>query len=420
MEKFKKFFMNNKIIVGISGGADSMCLLYKLSAFNKDNIIAVHINHNLRGDESLRDEEFVRDVCEKLSIKFIKYDVNVEEYSRIMKMSIEEAARELRYKSFNDALKNFDAKYIFIAHNKDDVCETFLINLFRGAGIRGLKSIEHISGNVIRPLIDMSRKDIEKYNFEHDIKYINDSTNFENDYTRNKIRNELIPYIEKNINPRVKEHIYNTVNIIKEENDFVDKHICKNLNNISINEDEAIIDTSNMNDSYIIKELIRYCIDKLIGLKDITNIHINDIYKIIGRERPIKINLPKNFIAQTVKNGVKIKKNEKLMIPINNLEDKKYKNIFIKKEIKYDNKLSLCYDKVRQGNIRHRENGDYLILKSKKIKVKDYLIKRKINIFDRDELILVAVGKRVVWIERCFMDNEFIAQNGQECLVIRR
>ncbi len=423
MERLDKY-LEDKVVVGVSGGADSMCLINKLMKINKNNLIVVHINHCMRGEESDRDENFVKEFCKKNNLYFISKKVNVYNEVKETGASVEEAARNLRYYIFNKILSKYGGKYVFLAHNSDDVVETFLINLFRGTGVRGLKSIEFENGNIIRPLINMSRKEIEEYNKENNIEYIIDSTNLANDYTRNKIRNIIIPYIEDNINPKVKTHILNTINILSNQDRFIDEYVQDNMYRLSYKSYGIEINLMGLDDNYKISEIIREAIAKTIGLKDITKKHIDKAVEIAKAQRPMKLDMPKGWIIKSIKKGLLLaeKKEEdiyrSISYPIVEIKDTIiFRDKSVKLKIDYDNKDALCYYKVKDAVLRFRNDGDF-IFKNKKIKLKDFLIKKGINIFDRDSLLVLAIEKRIVWIENMYIDKEFIAYSNEKSLKI--
>lgn len=196
---------NSKVIVGVSGGADSIALLYVLKALGYECIVA-HCNFHLRGQESYRDEYFVEQVANKLELPFLSANFDTRKYIEDEAISVEMAARELRYAWFEKIRKEHNADKIAVAHHMNDSVETVLINLVRGTGIKGLSGISPINGNIIRPLLCLYREDIVQYLKKNDLKYVTDSTNKEDIYTRNKIRLNIIPLF-KLINPSAVETI---------------------------------------------------------------------------------------------------------------------------------------------------------------------------------------------------------------------
>jgi len=199
---------SDKIIVGVSGGADSVVLLDMLHRFGYQCIVC-HCNFHLRGEESVRDELFVEKLALTYSLPYTKIDFDTEQYASEHKISIEMAARELRYRYFEEMRIKHNANVIAVAHHRDDSTETMLLNLCRGAGIRGLTGIRPRNGKVVRPLLCLSKKDILIYANKHNLLYVTDSTNEESIYTRNFIRLEIIPLFEK-INPEFQSAVQRT------------------------------------------------------------------------------------------------------------------------------------------------------------------------------------------------------------------
>lgn len=203
LKKIREYIEKNRllepadaIIAGFSGGADSVCLVHIMQRLGY-KVIAAHCNFSLRGSESDRDQTFVEEFCKKHSIKLHLVRFDTIGYASEHKIGIEEAARELRYKWFEELRRQESAAAICVAHHRDDSIETCLLNLTRGAGIGGICGIRNRNGYVVRPLLCISRDDIENYLKECGIDYITDSTNLENHYNRNKIRNIIIPEFQK-------------------------------------------------------------------------------------------------------------------------------------------------------------------------------------------------------------------------------
>ena len=211
-------FMRNKhmtdrgdgVLAAVSGGADSVCLLLLLNGMAAElgiRVFAFHMNHGIRGEEADRDEQFVGELCKQLEIPLTVAHEKVETYAEEHGLSGEEAGRILRYRHLEETAERYQCAKIAVAHHEDDDAETVLLNLFRGSGLAGLSGIRPVRGKIIRPLLCVSRKEIEEYLKEQGFSWCEDSTNRENDYTRNKIRNELLPWVKENINSRAAEHI---------------------------------------------------------------------------------------------------------------------------------------------------------------------------------------------------------------------
>ena len=209
------------VVCGLSGGADSTALLLSMCALSEKldiTVEAVHVNHCLRGAESDRDEEFCRSLCRNLSIRFTAVSCDVKRYAEENSLSTEEAARILRYDIFK---KNSEGKKLATAHNANDNLETVILNLARGTGIKGLAGIPPVRDNIIRPLLTVSRSEIEGFLAENSQDYVTDSTNLTTDYTRNKIRHKILPLLSE-INGSVVETSVNSINTVREENAFIE------------------------------------------------------------------------------------------------------------------------------------------------------------------------------------------------------
>lgn len=217
-------------LVALSGGADSVCLLLLLKDLGYD-VHAVHCNFLLRGEESQRDEQFCKDLCEVQGIELHFTHFDTRTYAELHKVSIEMAARELRYAYFEQLRKAIEAEDIVVAHHSDDNVETFLMNILRGTGIHGLQAIKPRNERIIRPLLCLKRTDIERYLSLRHQDYVTDSTNLIDDVVRNKIRLNLIPLMES-INPAAKENICRTIANVNETATIVDAHTENAINEI--------------------------------------------------------------------------------------------------------------------------------------------------------------------------------------------
>ena len=319
--KVPKFIKENeliengdKLILGVSGGPDSLCmldLLYKMKQKKELNfeIIVAHVNHMIR-EEAESDENFVKEFCEKRNIEFISKKIDIKNIANTEKIGLEEAGRKQRYKFFNEILAKKMFNKIAIAHNKNDVAETILMNLFRGTGITGLKGIEAKTEKYIRPLIDCERTEIERYCKEKELNPRIDKTNYENTYTRNKIRNIVIPYIQKEFNPNFIQTMYRLSNLIQEEEKYIKKEVSKKYTEILVSEDfeekQIILDLKKFNnqEKVIKSELIIYTITRLTSTnKGIEKIHIEDIMKLCQRNIGNKFLMPNKYLKVSINNG---------------------------------------------------------------------------------------------------------------------
>ena len=225
IEKHKLLNSNDLYIIALSGGADSVALLLLLKNAHF-NVHAAHCNFRLRGDESDRDEAFCVELCQRLGVELHRAHFDTREYAELHKVSIEMAARELRYKWFEQLRQDIGAAGICVAHHRDDSVETVLLNLVRGTGLRGLTGIQPRNGNILRPLLCVSRAEIEAFLAEKGQKYVTDSTNLETDVQRNIVRLEVLPLLRK-LNPAVAENIQRTAENLVEAQQVLNVAIAK-------------------------------------------------------------------------------------------------------------------------------------------------------------------------------------------------
>ena len=233
------FCKKDKLLLAISGGADSVALMHFLLDFGVKFELA-HANFNLRGNESKDDEIFVKNLAQTHNLKIHIKSFKTKEHAEENKISLQMAARNLRYEWFANLLKERELKFIVTAHHEDDIVETFFINLIRGSGIRGLLSIPNKNGCIIRPFLCINRSEIDKYLLEKKQVYREDSSNIELKYFRNKVRSSLIPLLEE-MNPSIKETVINEINILRDISNIFHAHTSKVQNNILKKESDSFI-----------------------------------------------------------------------------------------------------------------------------------------------------------------------------------
>ena len=291
VNKYNLIQKGDKVVIGVSGGPDSMFLLDSFYCLkNKLNIeiIVAHINHMIR-KEADEETAYVENYCKNKNIKCYVKKVEVEKLAKQQKLGTEEMGRKIRYEFFNEVAKKENANKIATAHNINDNAETVLMNILRGSGVSGLKGIEikRKENNLeyIRPIRECTRQEIEDYCEKQKLNPKIDKTNFENIYNRNKIRNELIPYLKKEFNPNILDGINRLSEISREEEEYFYKIISKQYEELKIgeNEKEVILDLKKFNklEKVIKSRLILYTINKVNGnTQGIGKIHIDDIIKL--------------------------------------------------------------------------------------------------------------------------------------------
>ncbi len=280
----------DKIVLGVSGGPDSMCMLDMMRELKEEKninfeIYVAHINHMIR-EEAIDDEKYVQNYCLKHNIEFFVKRADVQKIANDKKIGTEEAGRKVRYDFFEEVLQKTGSNKIAIAHNKNDKIETIIMHLLRGSGLSGLKGIEPIRDNkYIRPLIECERQEIEQYCEDRKLQPRIDKTNFENEYTRNKIRNIVIPYIKKEFNPNIIQTLSRLSEVATDESNYIDLQTQKIYNKLLIEKsDKQIIlklKEFNQQENVIQKRLVLKTIKELNGSTDrIEKIHIEDIIKL--------------------------------------------------------------------------------------------------------------------------------------------
>ena len=344
IQKYELIKPGDKLVVGVSGGPDSMCLLDVLSKIQKQSgergtfsskqeqgchngtsplatfdFVVAHVNHMIR-EEAKEDEEYVKNYCIKNDIQFYTKSIDVQKIANTNKISTEEAGRNARYEFFDEVLQKTKGNKIAIAHNKNDKVETIIMNELRGCGIQGLKGIEPIREKYIRPLIECERKEIEEYCKENNIEPRIDKTNFENIYTRNKIRNIVIPYIEQEFNPNIIETMDRLSNLVAEQEAYIQKQVEMIYRKIALEErieynqaeQYIILDLKGFNEQekVIKSNIILYTITRLFNTtKGIEKIHIEDIIKLCANNVGNKFLTPNKNLKVFIKNGkIKISK----------------------------------------------------------------------------------------------------------------
>ncbi|MGI6072476.1 MAG: tRNA lysidine(34) synthetase TilS [Lachnospiraceae bacterium] len=302
------------VIVGVSGGRDSVCLLHvlhKLESRLGFKVFAVHVNHMLRGSESERDKEFVRSLCEELNVPCMAVNTNVNELAAATRLSVEEAGRLARKRAFEAAARRFaggeafaEAK-IVLAHHMDDNVETVLLNMIRGTGISGLKGMLPVSKidklTFIRPLLKVERREIERYIKKEGLRFVEDSTNSRDEYTRNKIRLNVIPEMQR-ANSRATEHIADTAGEIALIHNYLERQIEAAMIQVADSrEDREVINVRFLSDYDIVLRtgVIHRCISKVAGTsKDITRTHVMDVLSLAEKQTGRRIELPYGLVAR--------------------------------------------------------------------------------------------------------------------------
>lgn len=405
------------IIVGASGGPDSQFLIYLLNQIKEEykiNIVLAHLNH-LHRKEAINDENLVIETGKKLKLDVRVKRASMDDFAKEKKISAEDAGRRLRYEFFRDIAREFDHGKIAVAHNKDDQAETILMRMIRGTGLDGLRGMDFRSEDIIRPILTFEKKEILAYLNENNIPYALDQSNFSNDYTRNYIRNEIIPRMEE-INPRLKDSIFSLSDLVKNDLEIIND----NMKNLS----ENVIKSTSNNQLSLDKDrfesltypyqarILRSAIEDLNGsTKDFSKQNIDDFINLTNLSNGKKIikddlEFSKSYKSYDLRKiRSESSSNEKIYL---SLGEKKYFNGYIisadlvdKAKDKAKTIGYFDYDKLSFPlEIRTRKNGDKFnplgLGHSKKLK--DFFIDEKVDKIERDKIPLILSDGKIIWL----------------------
>lgn len=438
----------DKIVLGLSGGPDSVCLLHVLNRLKKDfniEIYAAHLNHQIRGIEAQKDALYVSKLCEDMGIIFFVKSINVPKYCENEGLSLEEGARKLRYEMFYEIKDKIKANKIAIGHNLNDQAETVMMRIMRGTGLKGLKGIDYIRDNcIIRPILDVERNEIEEYCEAYNLNPRIDKTNLENIYTRNKIRLDLLPYMKDNFNSNVIESIVRMSNSLKSDNDYIEKEAEAKFREVSNIKEKGFVEI-NLDDFVCLHDAIkvrvlRNSIKHILGDTNfVDQRHIEDIMSLEDNSKVNKmLTLPRNIFVYRKKDSI-ILTNEEIV----NEEIEFYYNVpsngFIKikelkqiietqvmsidryKSMKLDNSSKgFDFNKVKGGIvIRSRRQGDKIKLAMGSKKVKDLFIDLKIPREERCKIPIITDSEGIICVgDYKISENYKIDANTKEVLKI--
>lgn len=436
VKAYRMIEQHDRVIVGVSGGADSVCLLFVLKELQKRikfSVVVVHVNHCLRGAEAMHDEQYVKNLCQQLDIPCETYSYDVELIAKKRKQSTEEAGRILRQEAFQDAKRTLHGTKIATAHHMNDNAETLLMNLARGTGLKGLGGIQPVRGVVIRPLLCLERGEIESYLQEQGISYCTDSTNAGNDYTRNRIRNQILPLIEEHINAQAILHMNDTMVQMRELQAYIENQL-QALSKQCVKEEEdgqiIFLDAYRNMPPVFQSRMIHKCLVEVTGVEqDLTQRHIRQIQELMSKQVGKSVDLPHCIRAKRIYVGVKIQKQkgmkERLLdrdgmprVTYRILDDITHQLIPEKTYTKW-----FDYDIIKNDlEVRTRKPGDYITIDSNgnTQKLKSYFINKKIPSELRDQIYLIADGNHILWIIGYRMSSYYqVSEKTQRVLEIQ-
>lgn len=408
-KKYNLIENNDNIVVGFSGGPDSVFLvemLKKLQCFFNFKIYLVHINHLLRGEDADSDEKFSFEYAKKNNLEIFIKRIPVKKIAKEIGKTLEEVGREERYKFFNEIYNKVGGTKIATAHNKDDQIETFLFRMIRGSSLKGLEGIQTKKNNLIRPISEIYKKDIIEYLNKNKIQYKIDKTNFENEFTRNSIRLDLIPFIEERYNIKFKDKIFSLIEEIRENNQnnslnlsdytdsknrillekikFLSNFDRKNLLGLFLNEKNIEVNRNKIDE-----------INSLIKSNGTKKIDLNKTYRIVKNYTHLYIeekredNTINNSTIQLKIPSEQVFNNFKISIEIaKNLDIPKEKNQYL---------LDTLYNDIIE--VRYRKEGDRIFLdENHSKKIKEIFIEQKIPKDIRDRIPIFLYNNNIFWI----------------------
>ena len=427
IQAYKLINPKDTIIVGLSGGADSVCLLTIMS-WLKDkcdiNVKAVHINHGIRGMAADQDESFAKSLCHELDIPFVSYKKDIPGICAKTHETEEECGRRIRYEVFNEELSRLDSGKIAVAHHMNDQVETVLFRMARGTGVKGIAGMKPLNGSIIRPLLCLSRQEILEYLKDKGIDYCEDATNNELEYSRNYIRKVVVPDIEK-VNDEAVKHICSLAEEVQSVMSYMDCKVEEILENarkacsshIQVKGYSAKIlwEQDSILRSYAIRKLIE---NEGLSLKDIHREHIEAIENILKNTESKEVCLPRgakilveNGIL-SICNGAKmqvcsdyvedINEDSTVYLPSNGVIRSRILNDFNIEDVPRNAYTKwFDYDKIQSGLVvRNRREDDEMVINSagNRKKLSDYMINEKIPKSIRNEIPVIANGSQVIWV----------------------
>lgn len=424
IKKWKMLSRGETVVCAVSGGADSVVLLHILMELKEElglRLVAAHMDHGLRGEESRRDHDFVRDLAQRLGLEFVSKQLKKGELKGIGG-SPQEGARIKRYAFFEETAAKYKAHRVALGHTSDDQAETVIMRLFKGSSLSGLSGIPPERGIFIRPLIQSSRVSIEKYAREHGISFVTDSTNLTVKYLRNRVRLELIPKLEKEYNPSIKERLARTAHLLSIDDDFIEKAAVKAFGAALIEQRAGVVvlDRAKLKRMHraLSARVFLACVRSLGVEGELGSLHVDSFFEIMDSARPNAfISLPNGARARREYGRMIVETNspaeaslfeQAIVVPgvtliegIGTIEAKLVKPP--KKFIGGGFTAWFDYDaliEAGQPGVRQLKPGDRMVpfgMKGHR-KLKDIFIDAKVPLAERKRTPVVIAGNEVVWL----------------------
>ena len=420
------FSPSGGVLVALSGGADSVCLLNLFISAKKSGafpyrIAAAHLNHSLRGEEADRDEAFCKSICEKCGIELFVKKLDIASIAKEKGLCTEEAARDERYAFFADILADSpDLEFVATAHNKDDFCETMILNLIRGSGIDGLCSIPRKRGNIIRPLLGISRAEILDYISENSLSFVTDSTNLETEYTRNKVRHNIMPHFAE-ISPAYLDCIERSAKLLRADADFIageaKKAYCNCVNG-------GVLDTKAAQKLHtsLLSRILKMLYNEG-GFSSLEEVHVDAICRQIASGK-------ENFTLSLHASRCVCERGKLFFTNETGAKEFAFAVEF-EKEIELPNGICVKLSKIKQDGaqkllwaggdliIRSRREGDTMRIFGKTHKVKRLISDKKLSGNEKDKLFFLTSNEEIIYTNiPAISDAAFTKKDGENCIYI--
>ncbi len=409
------------LCVCLSGGADSVSLLRGLMDISSKygfNIYACHFNHMIRGEESDRDEDFCRDLCDSLGITLYRGWHDVPEYAKYYKLSLEEAARDCRYAFFQRVSSRECVDYCVTAHNMNDDAETLLFNLIRGSGLNGATAIAPKKDIMLRPLLKIKRSEIEEYLTEIGQTYVNDSTNASTEYSRNYIRHQLIPDMEA-LNPSVVEALSRYISSCRNDREYFDSIVEQNIDMKPSSlpkaiRDRVIIKKYKLFSNYSLNSEMVNEIDKALvsSIRTIIPLYSDtealiDNGNLIFRKKSEKLEF--TFDSVSLKDGENDLFGNRVLVILseeNHCHSENFNKISITKKLSFDN--------IKDGlNVRNRRVGDKILINGMHKSLKKLFIEKRVPAEYRNIIPVICDGEEIVYVPFVAISDKVVMKNSQ-------
>ncbi len=430
IKRYAMLYGGERVLIALSGGPDSVCLLHLLHELRKQwkiSLEALYVDHGLRPDETEREKRFCKEIAERLGVGFNTVEVDVRTYAEREGLSLQEAARVLRYHALEQEAIRTESDRIATGHHADDQAETVVMRLIRGSGRRGLSGIPPVRGKIIRPLIEVQKTEIERYLQERGLKFLTDSSNLKKDYLRNRIRQEVIPVL-KRFNPNLTKTLSRVASVLREEDEYLDIQVAKALMRlISRKSDKSVelfLSPLETMERVILRRALLRVIDETRGLREIGVEHIEEIIRLIQEgSTGARIYLPggirviKSYSTLTITSQAPERVGEyTLNVPGETVVKEAGLVLISSITAEKDNlgdgryEVSLDLDSLSFPlRIRARQKGDYFYPFGfgKRKKLQDFFVDEKVPRDVRDSVPIIVSGDDIVWVVGYRLDDRF-------------